>query len=347
MSADDAAPMEVPSHPEHVHKPKHNWTLILCVVILAVVILNGFVAWYHFLVEAPRVNAVLNPEAKQTRFELIRPDIAALEVEDFLKIQHQGTISMVALKKNILEVVDDPMLTGEYAVYVEDLNTGAWMGLNEREKFFPASLAKMPIVVAVYKKIQDGLLSPSDNVVITAEDIDARFGTLAFAEPGTEYTINELIQYALVKSDNTAARTLLHQLSADDVMEARLAMGLDWPKEKEDVTRASPKEYANMFRSLYLSTYLRRVFSNEILSLLADTPFDAQLAAGLPANVRLSHKYGVTPDEESTHDCGIVYLETHDYLICAMSRGASVEEANKVIRAVSKVTYEHMSEELS
>ncbi len=336
--------MEAPTHPDHggQGKPKRNWTLIVCVLILFIVLVNGSVAWWHTLILTPQLIGQ-NSAEKENQFELIRPDIAALEVNDFLEIQKTGTVSLTGLRTEMLALLNDPAVHGNYALYVEDLTTGAWMGLNEREKFFPASLAKLPIVVAIYKRIQDGMISPSDKIKLEATDIDSRFGTLGFVEPGAEYTIKDLIYYTLVQSDNTAARTLLNQLSLDDVMEARLAMGLDWPKEKDDVTKASVKEYANMFRSLYLSTYLRRVFSNEILSLLADTPFEEQLVSGIPSSIRLAHKYGVTPDEESTHDCGIVYLKDHHYIICAMSKGATVEEANRVIGSASKVTYEFMT----
>jgi beta-lactamase class A len=334
--------MEAPPHPEH-HSRKRNWTLIICSITLLFVVVNSGIAWWHALVIAPQlVNSKAPAEAK-SQYDLIRPDLAALDVKDFLEVQHQGTISMIDLKKSIVEVVSNPSLQGTYAIYVEDLTTGSWVGLNEREKYFPASLAKMPIIVAIYKQIQEGTLTLNQAIVIESRDIDTRFGPLAFTESGASFTIADLIKYALVQSDNTAARALLRQLTVDEVMEARLAMGLDWPKAQDDVTRASPKEYANMFRSLYVSSYLRRAFSNEILSLLADTPFDEQLAAGLPTGVRMSHKYGVTTEEDSTHDCGIVYLPNHHYLICAMSKGAGVEEANQVIALLSKETYEYMS----
>lgn len=327
----------------HAHRPKRNWTLIVCIAILVVVTLNGFVAWWHYLVEAPAVQKIIAPAEAKGQYALLRPDIANLDVDTFLEQQKLAVINMRPLRDQLRALLNQSTTIGTYGVYVEDLQTGAWLGLSERDLFFPASLAKMPIVVAIYKKVQDGGLMLGQNIVITEKDIDARFGTLAYVEPGTEFTVEELIKYALVDSDNTAMRALLHQLTIDEIMEARLAMGLNWPKEKDDVTRASPREYANMFRSLYIASYLRRPFANQMLSLLADTPFDNQLVGGLPTNVRVSHKYGVTPDEESTHDCGIVYLEQKNYLICVMSKGAPVETADRMIAEISKETYEFMN----
>ncbi len=155
--------------------------------------------------------------------------------------------------------------------------------------------------------------------------------------------MKSLITETLQKSDNTAGRALLRQLNTDEMMSARTAMGLDWPKDRDALTKASPKEYANIFRSLYVSTYLRRTFSNSILSILADTPHQNQLPAGLPPEVKISHKFGVTPYGQSSHDCGIVYLEKKDYLICVMSENATSSEADRIIADISKITYEFMT----
>jgi hypothetical protein len=41
------------------------------------------------------------------------------------------------------------------SVYYRDLNNGPWLGINEREQFFPASLMKVPLMMHYYKVAEE------------------------------------------------------------------------------------------------------------------------------------------------------------------------------------------------
>ena len=105
----------------------------------------------------------------------------------------------------------------------------------------------------------------------------------------------------------------------------------------------STKEYTNFFRSLYISSYLRRPLSEFALSLLITTEFSSQIPAGLPQGVRVAHKLGINSDEKIFHDCGIVYLPQKHYLLCVMSKNSTQEESDRVISNVSKAVYAYRS----
>jgi hypothetical protein len=43
----------------------------------------------------------------------------------------------------------------EAAIYYRDLNNGPWFGINEREKFIPASLLKVPTFIAALNQMEN------------------------------------------------------------------------------------------------------------------------------------------------------------------------------------------------
>lgn len=275
-------------------------------------------------------------------FELISPKIAWMETDLFLETQKSYNVDYADLRFMYEEIINESDVTGTYGIYFEDLNTGAWVGINEKETFVPASLLKTPIMVAILKKIQDGELSMNEQVVIKEVNVDSRSGNLWERGYGYNISIKELVEIMLRDSDNTAANTLVNDvLTLEEFNNAKIAMGLG--TSQENYAAISPKKYSNIFRSLYYSTYLRRPFSELGLSILANTQYKDKIPAGLPEDVAVSHKIGffyLPNGKGGYHDCGIVYYPENNYILCVMSTDTNDDEATRVIREISRVTYD-------
>ena len=74
---------------------------------------------------------------------------------------------------------------GVAGLYVWDLNKGFGYGIRPDEQFFTASIIKVPIMVAVYRKVDEGDLSFSQQTEIKKEDWAAGAGGLQWQKPGT------------------------------------------------------------------------------------------------------------------------------------------------------------------
>jgi len=276
---------------------------------------------------------------KENKFELISPDIAWMETEDFLEKQKTYTLNYRELKTRIFEELEKDSLEN-YGVYFEDLTTGTWIGINEKEQFLPMSLFKVPLMIVILKKVEEGSLSLNQTVLISPQDLDGRSGDLFSLGVGSTLTIKELIETMIQKSDNTAMQALSRNFASDeDYLRTISMMGLPLPSEQQAV---SPKEYSNVLRSLYFSTYLRRVFSNTALIVLQGTVFDSQIPAGIPSDVKISHKVGFDFEKGFFHDCGIIYKKESPYLLCIMSKNNTLEKANKMMSEISRITYEYV-----
>jgi len=274
------------------------------------------------------------------KFDLLSEKIAWMDLDDFLEKQKTMTISYQPLKEQLIQEFDSGNLNDRYSLYFEDLNTDAWIGINEKEKFLPASLLKLPTVIAILKKVQIEELSLDQKIILSKDGLNQRSGKLYEKGAGYELTLKQLMQETLKSSDNTAFRSLNNLLTVDEYTNARLAMGLPKP-DMEKATYLSPKEYSNIFRSLYLSTYLKRQYSQAILSMLAETEYETQIPEELPEEVKVAHKVGFYGEGGYVHDCGIIYAENHPYILCVMSKDSTMEEANAVISKLSHIVYDY------
>jgi beta-lactamase class A len=227
------------------------------------------------------------------------------------------------------------------SIYFEFLNTGANIQLNNDERFYPASLVKIPTALAAMRKIEDGTWNMSSRLVLFEQDRDSRFGDLYKQPVGTSFSIEELLKKLLIESDNTAHKILMRNLSGTDLDKLRDAIGLnDLFNEKSEV---SAKEYSRLFRALYNSSYLSRSGSEQLLEWLSQTNFNETLGSGLPEGTKFSHKIGEDDVEDNYLDSGIVYLPNRPFLITVMVKKHSKQNAHEIMQQVAKVTRDYIN----
>ena len=281
---------------------------------------------------------------RSDNYALIDPQTASMEVNNFLRGQQYLTVSYTPLKTEVEKITNSSK--GHYGIYFEDLITGAWFGINERDMFVPASLLKTPAVIAIVKKLEDGYLSMETKLTISEADIEPNltFGSLASKGYGYDIDVKSALNFVINESDNTAYNVLVRQLTYGDLAEAYIAMGLPPPSFSPDIssTAITPKNYMNILRALYYSAYLRRTFSNFILSLLSDTKFDYGIISGLPDNIKVAHKIGDWGPTKSYHDCGIIYAPNKPYMLCIMSSGTTKKDFSETASNVSRTIYNYL-----
>jgi beta-lactamase class A len=241
------------------------------------------------------------------------------------------------------------------AVYFRELDDGLWFAIGDTERFTPASLRKLPMMVALLKAAEGpagrGLL---DREVPFELGRDHNAGqnvkpSEALA-PGARYPVRELIRRMIALSDNNAFALLAKVVDPDELDRAYALLRMQNPRATADDGFLSVQTYASFFRILYNATYLSREASEWALATLAQSEFRAGLVAGLPAGVHVAHKFGEKSDAPrgafELHDCGIVYYPGNPYLLCVMSSGRSFEELDDEIAAVSRLVWQQVSAQL-
>lgn len=247
------------------------------------------------------------------------------------------------LKPQIEQEIDKFDARENIGIFLQDSQTGAWLGINEREGFNPASLLKVPIMLAVMKKVKLNEISLDDTLEITSEDIDKNSGELYEKGAGYQMSIWKFIEEMILSSDNTAKNVLKRQLTDAELNSVFTHIGIPNPYSQSSDSMVTPRGYTRLFKSLYFSSYLSQELSEKALEITTDTKMENLLSAGIPYEVQVAHKYGERPDGLS--DCGIVYHPKNTYYICVMTRNMEIPKAKKLIINLSKITYDFFSEE--
>ncbi len=224
--------------------------------------------------------------------------------------------------------------------------------INPDEKFYPASLLKVPTMIAYYKLAEEDPKILDKKILYTGSDND--LNSLQFYKPsikmvpGTYYTVAELLERLIGYSDNNAVPLLIKNIDNNELLEVYNDLGLRLPKES-NADFINVGTYANFFRVLYNGTYLDWDQSEKAMSLLAEHDFPQGIQAGVPAQIAVAQKFGEidlsgnpdTPPEKvkELHDCGLVYYPNHPFILCIMTKGTNFEKLANVIQNIASTAY--------
>ncbi len=221
----------------------------------------------------------------------------------------------------------------DVSIYFEYLNTGANISANKDADFFPASLLKLPVAIAVAKKIEKGNWKWENKLVLMAADKDDKFGDLYKQPTGSIFTIEELVRRSLSDSDNTANLILLRNLELSEINDVYSHMGLEGFLETDG--SISAKKYSVILRTLYSSSYLSDENSQKLLSYLAAKTFMGYLGTALPENIIFSHKIGIDTEKKIYLDSGIIYLANRPYILVVMTKSKTEQQAKDIMKDIS------------
>lgn len=234
------------------------------------------------------------------------------------------------------------------SVYFRELNDGLWFSIGDTEKFVPASLRKLPLMIALLKQAEKtpkvDLLDREVQVELS-QDYNAN-QNIRPSQPlvlGQKYTVRDLIFRMIVYSDNNAFTFLTKIVDSTGLDEVYSKLRMQNPQTPQDDEFLSVQTYASFFRILYNATYLNKEHSEWALAVLSKSEFRAGLISGVPSGINVAHKFGEKSDADSgtvqLHDCGIVYYPKHPYLLCIMSKGPDFAFLDDVIREISQITF--------
>jgi len=313
------------------------------VVFESIVIGLLLVALIYSYANNHKINAAA--EKNQTKQGLLSPRVYAglIEPKSFL------IVNFAPLKEKVENYISKNNLN--VSVYVENLRNGAYMGINEKTGFFPASLNKLPVAILIMKKIEEGDLSL--DTMLEIKDIDRTDSSGNFYKTKEkEIPLRVVLEKMLKESDNTALRILLRQVDLEDLQLILdyygIDINVDYQKQQKEKhpDLITPKAMSTFLSSIYFSIVLEPKDSEYLLSLLKNTIFDINAAANLPNNITVVHKFGDNyyGTNKFFHDCGIMYIEDSRILYCIMTKDVDKEQAVETIGVIVNEIYHYVED---
>ena len=331
-------------------RPRFISSLVLCSLGFFVI---GFYAryWYVHNFRGPFGADLISIRAAEGRYQFINPLLGC----DFERRRDFAELLNVkkAVSQRVLEGKESASIV-DASVYFRNLDNGHWFGIQQDEKFVPASLFKVPIMISVLK------LAEGDPDLLNRKIKLDRVSSAALNQNvkpelrvnvNSYYTVNQLLEYMIRYSDNRALELLLTLVDDGIYREILSDLGIDYetsldPNKPNFLTA---KTYALLFRVLRNATYLSREFSEKALELLSKTEFEDGLEMGIgDPDITVAHKFGeremIFEGEKmiELHDCGIIYHPDDPYLACVMTRGKSLNDLKKVIQEISGIIYDYV-----
>lgn len=266
----------------------------------------------------------------------------------------ESLIAVQTLTKKFDETIKVFIATGKaerISIWTRDLNTKLWAASNEFEKYAPASLFKVPVMIAYFKlaEIQPTLLDTQLEYQPKGLYVEQNFDPKEKLVAGQRYRVADLIEHMIIYSDNEAAALLLDHLTPQVYEDVLLDLGIRIPDGDGSTDFVTVKTYANIYRVLFNASYLSREYSERALEILTKSTFNG-ITDPLPTNIKVAHKFGerLVEDQKGNaithelHDCGIVYKSNSPYSICIMTEGKNFDDLLTIIKELSTLTYKNL-----
>ena len=241
---------------------------------------------------------------------------------------------------------------GVAGVYVRDLEGGFGYGVRADETFFSASIIKVPVMVAVYRKVEKGDLSFSQPVELKEEDWAAGAGWLQWEKAGTSQTVGDLLLLMMTQSDNVATNALTRMVGGrDHVNDVARSLGAEDTLLYQKVSsergavpgldnRTTPRDVATMMQKIADDEAASEKSCGYMIDLMRTNELDWWLDAGLPDDADAANKAGWL--YQVYGDAGVVEHDGHRYTVAILSKhgSATVDEGAVLIEDLSRIAWE-------
>jgi hypothetical protein len=310
---------------------RRNKILILCTLLLII----GGAIWKSEVIQH-----------QNHCFTYIKPsDICEKHFKPF---DIAGNKESILQKLQSLENSSDSKIS----IYMADLTTGRDFFKRIDEKHTPASLLKVPLMMAFFKLAETDPTILTKKVVYTGER-DANnveyFRSPHVIQPGT-YTIDQLIASLVKYSDNNAAELLNQNIDKQRILEVYKTLGMPYPPSdpSEPTDYIYVTDFAKIQRALYYATYLTPEYSKKALQLLTKSDFQYGIRSIFPSSIKVSEKFGerelLDPNTNieyfSLHDCSIIYKPQTPLQLCIMTKGHNYPTLLKNIQELTRFIYD-------
>lgn len=240
---------------------------------------------------------------------------------------------------------------GIVGVTIEDLVTGESYSVNGDVVFTQASAIKLPVLVELFRQVDEGRYGLDDAVTLEESDVVPGSGILQRLTPGrVTMTLRDIATLMVSVSDNSATNMIIDRVGMESVNASMSRLGLShtrlqrkmmdteaWLQDRENLS--TPNEQAKLLELLHDGDVLSPASRAEVLRILS-IPKSSRIRPLLPSGTRVAHKTGSVSGV--VVDVGIVYLEERPFIVAAMANWlVDSADAERAISEIALAAYEY------
>lgn len=232
---------------------------------------------------------------------------------------------------------------GNVGFYYKNLQTQEIISYHEDMAFQAASVIKIPVMIELFRRFEEGSLKKEDLVPINPEDKLPPCGALTFLHNGIQVTLLDICTLMIVYSDNTATNILIRLLGIDQINQTLKELNCEVTRlnrflfDEESSAKGiqnyiSPIEISHLLELMYQRVLISPAASDEMLSILKNQQINSKLPFFITDSTKIAHKTG--EDDGITHDVGIVFTKK-PYIIAFCSEHVLVPKFERFIQDVN------------
>lgn len=220
---------------------------------------------------------------------------------------------------------------GIAGIYVYDVKRNKTVSINADTLFPTASMVKVPILIGIMQKIENGELHYHQSLTYKDSLLYAGSDILGSFKNNETIELSKVIMLMLTTSDNTAS-LWLQSLAGGGIRINEIMDSLGFTKTKVNSRTAgresnrtemgwgqtTPKEMANIFKMIVDEKIFSSATSQQMLRLLSRNYWDEQALSQIPAGVFVASKNGAVNASRSE----VVYVNSKNskYIFCICSK---------------------------
>jgi beta-lactamase class A len=246
---------------------------------------------------------------------------------------------------------------GEAGLYVRHLSTGYTAAIHADELFPTASMIKVPIMCALFDKIEKTELT-YDQPMIYRDSLKYDDGITGSFRDSTQISLSQIVMLMISVSDNTAAlwcqqlagtgTSINEWLETNGFHQTRVnsrtpGRRTDW--EAYGWGQTTPREMAKLMLRIREGRAVSPDASEEMYRVLTKPYWDGEAVSQIPPTVQVATKNGAV--DASKSEVVLVNAPSGDYVFCVMTKNQQDQrwehdnEGYVLIRNVSRLLWEY------
>ena len=302
------------------------------------------------IIQLENYNYILNPTSKYLYNTNFMNKKALIGVNKKPLMQSVYATKELTSLKNTLkaQIAAYPRL--DVSVYIWDSSNGNYVDIQSEKPFPAASVIKIPVLISLYKAIENGKLNKTDKIPLEEYYRSEGSGSLQYQAQGTSLSLSKLAKIMITESDNSATNMLMSAIgSMNSVNNDIKAWGLKnthintWLPDLGGTNYTSTKDLATMLHNLDNEDFLTLESRADIFDYMGHVKNNRLLAAGIPSNASIAHKTGDIGS--MLGDAGIIYSPNgRKYIVAILvKRPHNDYSAKELIVKLSNTTYNYMT----
>jgi beta-lactamase class A len=235
-----------------------------------------------------------------------------------------------SLERSVRDKVD--LFNGDAGVYIRHLPTGSEIAINADTVFPTASMVKVPILVALFDKIEKGELEYREQLYHTGDhDYGAFRDVISNMADSSVVYLDMLIHLMMSASNNTASLWNQHLAGGGDTINAWLEghgfehtrVNSRTPGREDDWSRygwgqTTPREMAGLVTMIYRGEAVNPHASEKMYRIMTRNFWDGEALSQIPPYVNVASKNGAV--SRSRSEVLLVNAPSGDYVLCIITK---------------------------